>query len=33
MQAKVESNKTKLSQEVDFDFYLNNFWYSKYNKY
>ncbi|CAD8075657.1 unnamed protein product [Paramecium sonneborni] len=33
LQSKVENNKTKLSQEVDFDFFLNNFWYSKYNKY
>ncbi|CAD8167125.1 unnamed protein product [Paramecium pentaurelia] len=32
-QSKVESNMTKLSQEVDFDFFLNNFWFSKKNRY
>ncbi|CAD8176793.1 unnamed protein product [Paramecium octaurelia] len=33
LQAKEENNMTKLSQEVDFDFFLNNFWYSKKNRY
>ncbi|CAD8087866.1 unnamed protein product [Paramecium sonneborni] len=32
-QSKIESNNIKLSQEVDFDFFFNNFWYSKFNKY
>ncbi|CAK74855.1 unnamed protein product (macronuclear) [Paramecium tetraurelia] len=33
LQANVESSKSKLSQEVDFDFFIDKFWYSKYNKY
>ncbi|CAD8065005.1 unnamed protein product [Paramecium primaurelia] len=33
LQAKVDSSKSKLSQEVDFDFFIDNFWYSKNNKY